>query len=222
MTAPNFSFLTAPVKQSNFVEIDSLISEQKWQGNSSSVNLTYSFPWTSASTALFFGATGSSRYSELNENEAQYHYGLNADQQIAAKEALTTWANVANIKFSQAFESSADVGDIRIAWTSRVSSISAGKSAWGWTYLPDSVYPSSGDVWLSTQTFDNTNYLDTQWSRGTFNFYSLIHEFGHSLGLKHPFEGPVTLPVALDNRIQTVMSYNNPEKNIYPIAGNIH
>ena len=214
MAAPNLSIYTLPIKQSNFNGIDALLGEEKWQASSAGLSISYSFPWTSASTASFYGAANSSNYSTLNENEAQYHFGLTADQQNAAKEALNTWSNVANIKFNQISESSTNVGDIRIAWTSQSTPNSVDGNAWGWAYMPDSVRPNGGDIWISTQTFESTNYLDTQWSRGTFNFYSLIHETGHALGLKHPFEGSVTLPSSLDNRSQTVMSYTNPDKNM--------
>ena len=222
MTAPNLSIYTSLIKQSNFNGIDALLGDQKWQSSSAGLSISYSFPWTSAPTAIFYGASNSSNYSNLSESEAQYHYGLSSDQQNAAKEALNTWSNVANIKFNQISESSTNVGDIRIAWTSQSTPNSVGDNAWGWAYMPDSVRPNGGDVWISTLSIDSTKYLDTQWSRGSFNFYSLIHETGHALGLKHPFEGSVTLPSSLDNRSQTVMSYSNPDKNIYPIAGNVN
>lgn len=38
---------------------------------------------------------------------------------------------------------------------------------------------------------------------------TLLHEIGHMLGLKHPFEGDVQLPDATDNSSYTVMSYSS-------------
>ena len=40
-----------------------------------------------------------------------------------------------------------------------------------------------------------------------FSTYILLHEIGHAVGLKHPFEGGVTLTTAVDNTDNTVMSY---------------
>ncbi len=46
----------------------------------------------------------------------------------------------------------------------------------------------------------------------TSNMSLLLHELGHALGLKHPFEGSVTLPSNLDNNRNTLMSYTeNPD-----------
>lgn len=42
---------------------------------------------------------------------------------------------------------------------------------------------------------------------GGFGYEVLLHEIGHALGLKHPFEGPNPLAENLDNTDNTVMSY---------------
>jgi len=45
---------------------------------------------------------------------------------------------------------------------------------------------------------------------GTSGFETLLHEIGHALGLKHPFEAPV-LPNAENTNANTVMSYTRPD-----------
>ena len=42
---------------------------------------------------------------------------------------------------------------------------------------------------------------------GSFGFETLLHELGHALGLKHPFEDGVTLPNGDDSTAFTLMSY---------------
>ncbi len=39
----------------------------------------------------------------------------------------------------------------------------------------------------------------------------ILHEIGHALGLKHPFEGDVIMPSDEDNTLYTIMSYTNVE-----------
>ncbi|MFB2549467.1 M10 family metallopeptidase [Ensifer soli] len=51
-----------------------------------------------------------------------------------------------------------------------------------------------GDVWLDVDREAGDRSL-------------ILHEVGHALGLKHPFEGKATLPEAQDKTSNTVMSY---------------
>lgn len=43
---------------------------------------------------------------------------------------------------------------------------------------------------------------------GTSGYETLLHEIGHAMGLKHPFDGTINLPSSQDNNNYTVMSYN--------------
>lgn len=44
---------------------------------------------------------------------------------------------------------------------------------------------------------------------GTFEYYVLLHEIAHAMGLVHPHEGPFILTDRRDNPRETVMTYNN-------------
>jgi len=133
--------------------------------------VSYSFAWINGLPAVFDGP-GAQAYSELNEPAAAAHYGFNAAQQAATRNAMATWAAVANIGFQEIAESSLQVGDIRLAWTSASQTASDSTKAWGWAGYPDSYWPSAGDIWLSTQA---SGARDSDWSVGSYNFYSLMH-----------------------------------------------
>ena len=65
----------------------------------------------------------------------------------------------------------------------------------GFAYYPSDGYPFD----LGSDVFIDRAYMgDT---------LTILHEIGHALGLKHPFEGDVTLREDIDNTRNTVMSY---------------
>ena len=116
---------------------------------------------------------------------------------------------------SEVSDTRSNVGDIRVAWTSAAYGISTGEQAWGWAGYPGA-WPSAGDVWISARGSDTASQ---SWAAGSYNFEALMHELGHALGLKHPFEDSPTLAKSLDTRQYTLMSYTNPSNNVYPSAG---
>ena len=186
--------------------MDALLGGTKWGGATGvTTALTFSFPWPNGVSAVFMGYNGAA-YSRNNEASASQHFGLNTVQQIAATQALQAWANVAPIDFSRVPDNASTVGDIRFAFTS-ASSLT---NFWGYSSNPNSFWPSAGDVWI------NAKYgQDLDWTAGSYNFEALMHEIGHALGLKHPFEGDMTLPSNLDNRLYTLMSYTNPINSLF-------
>ncbi|MBD8049689.1 M10 family metallopeptidase [Limnohabitans radicicola] len=205
MTSPSLSRSTSPVDVTGTLAIDALLSGYKWSSNGSATQLSYSFPWINGAVAVFSGYDGAS-YSSNGEATASSHFGLNATQQLAAIAALQAWASVANLQFTQVADTATNVGDIRFAF----SSASSLANSWGYAYHPNSYWPSAGDVWINA---DNANL--TNWSYGSYNYEALLHEIGHSLGLKHPFSDTPVLPAGLDSRIYTVMSYTDPEHDLF-------
>ncbi|MBP1206340.1 hypothetical protein JOD97_004413 [Duganella sp. 1411] len=206
MSTPSTSSPVSHVPAWDFNFVDSLLSGLKWGGAvGTGATVTYSFPWTTATNATYSGIDGGV-YSKLNEPAGTQHYGLNAVQQAAAIAALGAWSSVANITTARIQESSTAVGDIRVAWTSATETVSDGSEAWGWAYWPNSTYPSGGDIWLSTKESGAT---DSNWSVGSYNYMSLIHEMGHALGLKHPFENGTVVDPEFANRLYSVMDYDS-------------
>lgn len=213
MTSPTTSSSTSTVGQSTSLNINALLGGIKWGGVvGTGTSLGYSFPWTTLATANFSGYNGFVSYSTRNEQNATEHYGLSTTQQAAARNALQAWANVANITLSEVAESTTNVGDIRLAWTSATQTTSTGNLAWGWASYPSSYWPSAGDVWISTAS---SSVTDPNWSIGSYNYESLIHELGHALGLKHSFDSTPVLSSSQESRQFTVMSYTNHPHSLF-------
>ena len=71
----------------------------------------------------------------------------------------------------------------------------------GFAYYPGPSRGPGGGVFM-----EGTSASD--YSAGTGGFQILLHEIGHAVGLKHPFEGDIRLDEGTDNTSNTVMSYD--------------
>lgn len=204
MASPAEPSTTSAVGMTGTREADALIfGERLGAGTGDRITVTYSFPWQGGGQAAFAGVAGQA-YSPNDEPLAGY--GLNDVQMQAARSAFQAWSSVANIEFVEVRDTADSVGDIRIAWTHDPDS-----ADWGWAILPNRSWPAGSDIWINGA---NRQY-EGPWHAGSYNVTALLHEIGHALGLKHSFEGEPTMPAAFDNRLYTVMSYADIERNPY-------
>lgn len=173
----------------------------KWGGGlGTGVQLTYSFP---QGTATFI--TGYSEFSSW--------YQTTAAEQAAIRQGLNLWSSVARISFVQFPDNGSTVGELRFALTSAMSDFAH-------AYFPGST-PQAGDVWFRQGQW-NTDRSTV--SFGQYDHETIIHEIGHAIGLKHPFESPNVLSQTYDNMFYTVMSYTaspwsphgNNQASFYP------
>ncbi len=116
----------------------------------------------------------------------------------AVRSALQAWANVANLQFNETSRFSADVTFDETTFSNRLQQGVAFT-----TFSGTRVISSEIQLAASLPTLNP----------GSLGYLVLLHEIGHSLGLKHTGENgsgdePPFLPASEDNYRATVMSYN--------------
>jgi serralysin len=170
---------------SGTVEVDALLSGARWGGGADApTTVTYSFPGDGAVWADGYGV------GEPFDGFAP----LGGAQQAAARRAFAAWSDVADIRFVEVEESAEQAGQIRIA--------NSAAPPTAWSYLP-APGAEGGDVWLHPGLY-------TTAADGSNSLFTMIHEVGHAIGLKHPHQGPgPTLAGNIDAVGNTVMSYRS-------------
>lgn len=192
MPSPSSYFQATDIGLSGLNHIDSLLGGSKWGGAlGTAASLTYSFLIPGVSRYV-------SDYS--GDNEYTNAYALTAAQKTAARLALTSWSEVANLGFSEVIDSASVAGDLRFGGYHGM-----GDSAAAWAYYPFEA-PVGGDVWIGPSTNDANP------TSGSYDFHTFVHEIGHALGLKHTFETESNnnniLSGIYDDARYSVMSYN--------------
>lgn len=174
------------VAPSDSAIIDGVLYGTKWETG----NLTYSFP-ISASDVTGYSAP-------IN---GAYFGSLSGTQQLVFESILSRWRAVANITFTEA--ATPNNADIRVYWylspdnfTARVVDF-PGNS------------PEAGDIQLGGSVVENPI---APWDPGTYSYFTLLHEVGHALGLKHPHNSIgdfAEVPAGEDSIEFSVMSYRS-------------
>ena len=161
-------------------------------------SLTYSFP-ISASYYEYTGEPGSN------------FKAFTAVQQDAVRHVLANYSAVANLTFTEVTETSTQHATIRYAESDSPS------TAWG--YYP-STSAQGGDAW-----FNNSSHYYDNPAAGNYAYLTMLHETGHTLGLKHPQDASGSfgaMPLDKDSLEYTVMSYKSyvgGTNTAYTVAG---
>lgn len=146
----------------------------------------------SGNTGQASSVTYSFNASFFSSNSSSF----NGSQQQAAQQALYAWANVANINFSQVSGSNANIA------------IRQADLAKGIAGITTSSY--SGSRLVNSEV--NVDVSQAGYTPGGSAFFTLLHETGHAIGLKHsgnynPSDSGPALSAGEDNWDATVMSY---------------
>ncbi len=176
------------------LRVDALLETLTWTlpAEGRPLALSYSFAgpgstWDSAADEYGRSSAGGEPWTGLA--------ALTEAQRDAVRDALASWSGVANLELAEVAESAGLVGELRFAWTVRSASIQS------LAYSPDGS-ARSGDVWLNSAA-----PWSADWSPGSYEYSTLLHEIGHALGLKHPFENGATLSSAEDSYARSLMTY---------------
>ncbi|MEJ0017189.1 MAG: FG-GAP-like repeat-containing protein [Acetobacteraceae bacterium] len=131
--------------------------------------------------------------------------------ETAARTAIAAWGAVSGVTFIEVNRAEAD---ITFGFYDLAQFGAAGSAGLG-TYPQPGAYVDNGgqvQVYSGDNDAGGDIFITTDWVTysETSGQHTLLHEIGHALGLKHPFNGTATLDPSLDNGNQTVMSYQPP------------
>ena len=170
---------------------DALLSGYSWNGVNvagRAAFVTYSFE--AAASPTFASAFSSAFLSSFQ--------AFTAPEQAIARQALAAWADVSGLTF---IEVPAGLGDIRLGAYDFHFAPTDTQDSLGFAYTPY-VLDFEDGAW--EEEFGGDIFI----SIGQATFDVLVHEVGHAIGLKHPFDGTTTLETSLDDLAHTVMTYN--------------
>lgn len=132
-------------------------------------------------------------------------------QQAGTRAALAYVSAVTGIKFVET--STGTNAQLHFANADLNSSTSTtGLCSWSSSYSFDRTtnelitYKPNAYIYLDNAEFGQRN---AQIAAGSSGYETLLHELGHALGLKHPFDDAINLPGNVDNTQYTLMSYNS-------------
>jgi serralysin len=175
--------LNAPLAMNTSAE-QALIAGSQWTTHDAlgRTVITYSF----ANASSVYGA---------DANFAATLTPFSAADKSMVQQVLANIAAVCNVSFVEVADNSAQHGEIRYGY-----SMTPNKMGYaGYSFFPGTA-GSGGDVWIGA----DQAAAKWDWYRPDL----LLHETLHAIGLKHPFDGAITLDTASDIIPNTVMSYS--------------
>jgi serralysin len=174
--------------------------DTRWPGST----ITFSIP-VAGSTWPGYQGSSSTSAPYYGAEPMQPAYGvLSPTQADAFRDAIAAWGRLIPVSIVET-DDLRQPGEIRVAFTD------TGLYG-GYTSVPPmhgaAVEDFEGDIWLSSGLKDRSLRVGWNLSGGDSPQPTLLHEIGHALGLKHPFDASDALPSEYDSLRYTVMTYN--------------
>jgi len=185
---------------STYQHIDALLDEgPDWNYITTGVNtIRYTF-----STA-----SGLEDIDPANPSISGSVTAFNAVQQKLTRDAIAYIEALTGIDFVETPDGTA--ADIHFGYANIVGANTSGLCSWehSYKYTSTSLVEYKVDAWVY---LDNVEWgaMNADLTPGKDGYETLLHELGHALGLKHPFDDSPRLPTSLDSTVNTLMSYNS-------------
>ena len=195
---PYSSAIVDQVDNSGDDRIDGLLSGFRYQNvlGADTTEVTYSIPRAGSqwSTDPNNGYGPESGEGEPWDNIAY----LTTNEAALFRDGLSQLESLAKLTLTEVADNSTSAGSVRVAWTGQMDEDQAAHA-----YYPAGS-PVGGDIWILSEN---------QGTGGEGSYFQLVllHELGHAVGLKHPFDDDgsgVILPAEYDCLEYTLMAYN--------------
>jgi hypothetical protein len=168
---------------------------------------------TPGTNTLYYSFSVASNLESGNTSLLSAPQAFSASQAAATRGAMSYVSQLTGIKFVETAD--ANLAQVHFANANLAGSGTTGldSNRIGYSYNGSNVVTKF--VAASYVYLDNAEWagMNANLTPGTQGYETLLHELGHMLGLKHPFEGTIRLPATTNNTSNTLMSYTHSGGN---------